>query len=200
MARLNQLCKRQRERKESIRETRIKLAAVLQVMRDSSSRAITLLGQLQNENEVCLAEGNVICSKIQHAVIACDPDSASVAACVVSILGATTDVTESSSASGNLLRVVQTLHEATSKLMRDQRTSNAALDEMVHAHQHAYDIHSHAVEAIENGFGTVPDPEIICASCGGGAEPLCAARTGMCMECVTQNRDESGWTRCAGSD
>jgi hypothetical protein len=200
MVRLNQLCKRQRERKDLIHETRLKLAAVLQAMRESSSRAMTLLGQLQNENEVCLAVGNVICSKIQHAVIVCDPDSAAVAASVTAIDDAVVAVSNSSSVSLDVLREVQAFTEVSSKLTRTQKTTNTALDGMCEAHQHAFDIHSNAVDAIENGFGIMPEPDIICVSCGRGAELLSAARTGMCLECATQNRDESGWTRCVGTD
>jgi hypothetical protein len=78
--------------------------------------------------------------------------------------------------------------------------ANTALDGMCDTHQHAFDIHSHAVDAIEDGFGTVSDPDIICAGCGGAAEPLYAARTGLCMTCVTKHQDESGWIRCVETD
>jgi hypothetical protein len=42
----------------------------------------------------------------------------------------------------------------------------------------------------------MPVKGIPCANCGGDAEPVYAARTGMCFKCVKEPTDGSGWTRC----
>jgi hypothetical protein len=199
MTRLSQLCKQQRERKDSIRETRHRLAAVLQIIRHNSSRAMTLLGQLQNEHEICLAQGNVICSKIQHAVIESDPDSASVAACVTAIDNAISDIAKSSSVSVRFLNHMQTLGNVSIELTQSHKNTNVALVGMSDTHQHAFDIHSFAVDAIENGFGATNTTDITCADCGEFSELVYAARTGMCQTCAKKYQDESGWTRCIES-
>lgn len=196
MARVNQLCKNQRARKESIRLTRIKLEAVLHVMKQSSQRAIGLLGLLQNENELCLSEGNVICSKIQHAVVVCDPDSVAVAEASETIHSATCGLNSTSAMSVDVLRVLESFSDVSTKVMISQKKTNDKLDIMCDAHQHAFDVHEQAVEAIEKAFGNMPVKGIPCANCGGDAEPVYAARTGMCFKCVKEPTDGSGWTRC----
>jgi hypothetical protein len=198
MPRLNQLCKNQRQRKEVIRTLRIKLASALLKMRDSSKRAIDLLGQLQNENDGFLLQGNVICSKIQHAVVECDPDSIAVAAAVVSIDSATCSVASTSALSVDVVRATQQFNDVAMQIIASQKKTNDFLDVMCEAHQHAFDVHEKAVDAIQNGFGTESGPGIQCASCGGDAEPIYAARTGMCLKCVKHSADMSlsGWTRC----
>jgi hypothetical protein len=199
MVRLTQLCKQQRERKEVIRTTRFNLASAMRRMKESSGRAIALLGQLQNENETCLAAGNVICSKIQHAVIVCDPDSTTVAAAVASIDAATTALTNTSSVSIDLIRKAQQFNDVSINLENSQKVANDMLDDMCATHESAFDIHELAVNAIEKGFGTKSDYRIPCAGCGEDAEPVYAARTGMCMKCVDHNRYESGWKQVASS-
>jgi hypothetical protein len=191
----------QRIRKGIIHKTRIKLEAVLRVMRDSSKRAIDLLGQLQNENDGCLLQGNVICSKIQHAVAECNPGSIAVAAVVASIDYATSTITETSAMSLDVMRATEQLNEVSRKIVILQKRANDSLDVMCEANQHALDIHVEAVNAIEAGFGTEPEPGMQCAICGGDAEPIYAARTGMCLKCVNESKDlsQSGWTRCVGT-
>lgn len=201
MPRLNQLCKNQRLRKEVIRATRLKLEIVLRSIRESSKRAIDLLGHLQNENDGCLLQGNVICSKIQHAVVLCDPESIAVATAVASIDSATCSMIDTSSMSIDVVRVVEQFTDVVLKLSASQKKTNILLDEMCDAHQYAFDIHEKAVHAIEACFGTEPESCIQCASCGGCADPICAARTGMCFKCVNESSDLSlsGWTQCVGN-
>ena len=195
MPRLSQLCRQQRERRESTRETRHKLAAVLHSIRQNSMRAITLLGQLQNQNETCLAQGNVICSKIQHAVIECDPNSVSVAACVNAIDVAVTKIATSSSDSVCFIQKLHAFSEVSAQLSQSQKTTSASLKAMSDAHQDAYDVHSFAVDALENGFGVRCTDQILCACCGGNTELMYAARTGMCETCAHKHSAQSQWRR-----
>ena len=86
------LIAQQRERHSVLCKKRDALYIVMKKMTTTSDTAIGLLKDLQNASEEFVSFETAICSKVQHAVSVCDPDSLAVAGCLATLEVASTSV------------------------------------------------------------------------------------------------------------
>ncbi|KAJ1465476.1 hypothetical protein T484DRAFT_1757388 [Baffinella frigidus] len=157
-----------------------------------------LLGELQNASEEFVSFGNAVCSKVQHAVTVCDPHSLAVAGSVAAIGVANDSVVRTGADQSSLSEVVATMQGVFQDILDHQGVLGEDLRVMHTAHMCAVDAHSQALFAIEQGVGQQPENSLCCATCGGDAEAVYAARTGLCKMCHDAAGGEmnTGWLRC----
>jgi hypothetical protein len=156
------------------------LAILLKSLRTNSQRAIEMLGQLQNIHETCLSVGNVVCSKVQHAVALDDADSFAVAGSVAAIQLATENVTISSHVGGKFLHAVDQLHQAMDSAVYSHKRTGDLLEAMCNTHDCAIVIHAHELEVIES------ETTLACVTCKHIPGIVNAAHTEMCNTCLEQ--------------
>ena len=184
------MCVDQRQRLVGLKAKRKGLVALLKSLRTSSDRAIELFGQIQNLHETCLSVGNVVCSKVQHAVALSDADSTAVAGSVAAIDLATENVAISSNKGCEIIRVHSQLHKILDSAMSSHKHTIDVLEAMCNTHDCAVVVHEHALTVIEL------DTTLQCMVCKCIPESAYVARTGMCKNCLQEVSVNSGWVRC----
>lgn len=189
LTKVKTLCIEQRQCRAAMDAKRKVLASVLKSIQTSSQRAVEIIGQLQNMNEVCLSVGNVVCSKLQHSVAVNDPESTAVAGVVAAINLATQTVTVSSTKCCEFIRAHEQFNQVAGSVLSTHKHTCDVLAAMCNTHDCAVVLHTGALEVIEAGVA------VQCVICKEDAEVAYAARTGMCKTCLHDEAVNSGWVR-----
>jgi hypothetical protein len=189
------LLAQQSERHILMRRKREALSDVLKRLQSTSAHAIKILGDLYNLSEETISTGNVVCSKVQHAVAVCDPGSLAVAGSVAAIGVATASAANAGDDQVKLHTVVTTMQTVCQNILDNQSALGDDLYVMYTAHKCAVDAHAQALLAIEQGLGHELASGVKCSSCGRSAEVVYAARTGLCKMCYQAVSDatNTGW-------
>ena len=192
------LIAQQRERHSVLRKKRDALSIAMKQITATSNRAISLLVDLHNASEEFVSFGAMVCSKVQHAVSVCDPDSLAVAGSVVAIEVAKSSVAHTASDQHLLQNAIISMTDICESIHNHQDSVCQDLAAMHEAHMCAADAHSLALLAIEQGHGSTLHKALHCVSCDGNAEAVYAARTGMCKKChdATICESRTGWVQC----
>jgi hypothetical protein len=223
MKSLHGICAQQRVRRELMAVKRKAIQGVLKRIHVTSRSAMLLLKELQCLHEECLSVGSVVCSKVQHSVANCDPGSIAVAGSVAAIELASVSVARAGVEVERVCGLVAAMQHGFDGSIAQQHMVQQDLYAMCKVHSCAMDVHTGALEAleqglshdaglldttdthaqalaaIENGLGYETGSGLCCANCMGEAQAVYAARTGMCKTChenAAVDALNSGWERC----
>jgi hypothetical protein len=190
------LLAQQRDRHVLMCKKRAALSDVLKRLQNTSIHAIKILADLCNLSDEMISSGNVVCSKVQHAVSVCDAGSLAVAGSVAAIGVATASIASAGDDQNQLHAVVATMQTVLQNINVHQSVVGDDLYVMYTAHKCAVDVHEQALSAIEQGLGQELESALQCSTCGGSAEAVYAARTGLCKMCYQAmcSANNTGWS------
>jgi hypothetical protein len=196
---VRRLCESQRGHMTDIISKQDTLRDQLGVLRSTTASVIKLLGDLQAIHEECLDIGVMLCSKVQHAVSVSDRQSLAVAGSVAAIDAVRVSFTYAERDQISLQGVCTEMHKIGERILIHQTAVQQDLKAMSNAHSCAVDVHAPALVALRNGMNPkVTEAGLCCTSCGMGADPVYAARTGLCKTCHENDIEATnvGWSRC----